>query len=121
MVNNARQLTYLKAMGIDVWQQKMRHDNDSQTMIADLQSINLAQLAEQPLFKDILRSLSITFDQVKQTGDKQLDLELFNWQFAHSESVIYQGNTLTTPNIEQLKLSPALKKQLWQLIANIFH
>lgn len=114
MITNAKQLKYLNAMGIGIWQQKQANEENQpeQTYLA----VDLAQLCKQQFFIDLLQSLNITLDQVTLNNPHCLNLGLFNWQFTQSESSQYQNNTLVTPAIEQLKHAPKLKRQLWQIL-----
>ena len=77
MITSAKQFHYLNAMGIDVWQHRSANptqnaDNKASGLVIDLQ-----QLAKHQLFKDILQSLSLSFDQVSQLTPQCLDYRAY--------------------------------------------
>lgn len=116
MITNAKQLTYLNAMGIDVWQQKDQCLTNEPS--PNYLSIDFAQLCQQPFFTDLLKSLTITLDEVTLNNNNCINLGLFNWQFSDTKQSQYQNNTLITPSMEVLTQQPKLKRELWQLLSN---
>ena len=80
--------------------------------------IDLAALAKQQLFTDILLSAGLSIGEVNHQGD-HLDLGLFNWYFladSSKDEIQWLEQQLFTPSIANISKSPALKKQLWQLL-----
>ena len=124
MTITTRQLHHLKEMGITLWQRKNLVNSpvistkniDKSTQIKNITcEISADEVSNKQIFQDILRALSI------QTADiswqkSHVDLGLFNWQFIDDTSVNYEKSTLTTPTIETISQSDAIKKQLWQTI-----
>ncbi|GHE87700.1 DNA polymerase III subunit psi [Thalassotalea profundi] len=115
MITNAKQFSYLNAMGIDIWQQK--HTDVEKDAGQSHLVIDLDKLCKQQLFIDLIQSLNITLDQITLKSEHCLNLGLINWQFSENNQTNYENNTLTTPAIEQLVEQPKLKRQLWQLLS----
>jgi len=119
------QFEQLTEMGISLWQ---RRTSDTANETAALEStsyidINLKDLAKQQLFNDILLSTGLSIGEIHQQDD-HLDFGLFNWYFtANTEQssepkneIQWLEHHLITPSIDDISKSPALKKQLWQLL-----
>jgi hypothetical protein len=122
-----RQFQHLSAMGIDLWQQKAPACADSST--TDYAQISLAELSNNRLFQDLLASIQLSPSELSCNG-QQLNLGLFNWQFSptaaqqqtQNEPIMHfdqQHSTLTTPLLERIAQSSALKKQLWRHLHHI--
>lgn len=118
---NQHQFEQLTEMGISLWQHR---DRDSQNKSVSTHSnsyldIDLKNLAKQPLFNDILLATGLSIGEINQQGD-HLDLGLFNWYFTDKSSPVeiqWLEQQLITPAIAEISKSPALKKQLWQLLS----
>ena len=112
-------------MGISLWQhkstalthnaskisnEKQAHDYIKQT------NEDLAVIAKQVIFSDILLSFGLSIGEV-YAKDDHLDLGLFNWYFSKSEPkenpIHCANNNLVSPSIEEIAQSSKLKKQLW--------
>lgn len=108
-------------MGISLWQQRA---SESQQDTAPIQpenslDIDLADLAKQQLFNDILLATGSSIGEISQQGD-HLNLGLFNWYFikaSPASEIQWFEQQLITPSITDIAKSPALKKQLWQLLS----
>jgi len=129
MAVNQRQFDQLTEMGISLWQHKNTISDHNLSInngvIQEDSYIEqtdkyLSNLAKQKIFIDILLSLGLSIGEVSYKKD-HLDLGLFNWFFSstkHDESSINcTDNNLISPSIEFISQSPALKKQLWKIIA----
>lgn len=111
-------------MGITLWQRK-NLENTTITSIENINSeepiknitgeISADEVTNQQLFQDILRALSIQKSDLSWQKT-HIDLGLFNWQFLDSTTINYEKSTLTTPSIQKISQSKAIKKQLWQTI-----
>jgi len=116
---NQRQFNQLNEMGISLWTsraQNGQNDLDKQSYI----SIDLAELSEHQLFKDILQSAGVTIGEVIKQN-QHLNLGLFDWYFIDSSeakdyTISYKNNKLITPSISLIASSPKFKKQLWNEI-----
>lgn len=73
------------------------------------------ELKNTALFSDILLSLGTTRDNALTHKD-HITIANLTWQFSAIPTVSYQDGKLVTPSLEALSNSPALKRQLWQLI-----
>jgi len=120
---NQRQFEQLTEMGITLWQHRTC-DNDNanekvQTPHPHYIDIDLNALANQPLFNDILLSTGLSIGEISQQ-DNHLNLGLFNWYFtalSSQNNMQWLDQQLITPTIDEISKSPALKKQLWQLLS----
>lgn len=117
---NQRQFEQLTEMGISLWQRRSRDTSNSTTIVKpdNYIDIDLPVLAKQQLFTDILLSAGLSIGEVNHKGD-HLDLGLFNWYFLANSSkdeIQWLEQQLFTPSITNISKSPALKKQLWQLL-----
>ncbi|MCJ8320389.1 MAG: DNA polymerase III subunit psi [Colwellia sp.] len=72
-------------------------------------------LAENCLFNDIILTLGLSKAEVN-IEPYAVNLGLISWQFSSVNVLGFSNSQLTTPAIEQLEKSPALKRQLWQLL-----
>ena len=136
---NQHQFEQLTEMGISLWQQRTydglnkTNQEKTQSSIKHYLNISLKVLAEQQLFTDILLSTGLSIGEVHQKDD-HLDLGLFNWYFVAStkhsdtnnslevkhevkQTIQWFEHQLVTPSITEISKSPALKKQLWQLLS----
>jgi DNA polymerase III psi subunit len=129
MTVNQRQFDQLTEMGISLWQHKSAtFDHDSsikdspkhENSFIEQTDKYLTNLATQTIFIDILQSLGLSIGEVSHKKD-HLDLGLFNWYFSSKKqeepSIHCTDNNLISPSVELISQSPALKKQLWQIIA----
>ncbi|PCI57605.1 MAG: hypothetical protein COB45_03150 [Gammaproteobacteria bacterium] len=125
---NQRQYQQLTEMGISLWQHKQVIFNDVSSAQRNTeddirylkQNIeNLAELTKQTFFTDILLTLELSIGEVTAQKD-HLDLGLFNWFFYADQNEVSPiqcvDNKLISPSVELIRKSPALKKQLWQVI-----
>ena len=127
MTVTTRQLNHLKEMGITLWQRKNLENStitstenitateniDSEEPIKNITGeISADEVTNQQLFQDILRALSIQKSDLSWQKT-HIDLGLFNWQFLDSTTINYEKSTLTTPSIQKISQSKAIKKQLW--------
>ena len=130
---NQRQYQQLTEMGISLWQHKpIAFQDASSTQLLSNQpdsahEINylkqdvesLAVLTKQTFFTDLLLTLELSIGEITAHKD-HLNLGLFNWFFyadqKKASSIDCADNKLTSPSIEMIRKSPALKKQLWQTI-----
>jgi len=123
-----RQFEQLSAMGIPLWQLSNRTEQStakqSETSVTQRANINLAELSEQVLFKDILHSIKLSITDISCVQD-QLDFGLFNWQFqptsAAQPSIKFDTHMrlLTTPELAIVAHSSSLKQQLWQQLSQL--
>jgi DNA polymerase III psi subunit len=126
---NQRQYQQLTEMGISLWQHKTTayedtraSKNNSEHKISYLahNDESLTALTQQTFFTDFLLTLNLSIGEISAQED-HLDLGLFNWFFHTSKnkilSINYANSKLTSPSIEIISKSPALKRQLWQIIS----
>ncbi len=136
MAVSEKQFTLLNEMGIQLWQRRSLTRSTSDinaspseqiTLTSDNTSanneitLNFQQIRQSPLFLDIIKSLSVSIDDVTCL-DNILNLELINWQFNDSDnlSTIQLNNKLLiTPTLDLIAQSSKLKRQLWQQIQTI--
>ncbi len=78
-------------------------------------ALDLKTLLKQPLFNDIIRCLGVSSADLSMSQN-QLDLGIINWKFTGADRIEFSHNCLTTPTLDTLTNSPALKKALWQSI-----
>lgn len=122
MAVSNRQFALLSEMGINLWQQRdtistPTSDVKQGDAVSEQQThpIDFSDLCSEPLFQDIVRSLGASIAQASLV-DNKVSLGLLKWQFSPEQQVEFNQTVLTTPDIEQLKHSPWLKSQLWQVI-----
>ena len=116
---NQHQFEQLTEMGISLWQHRDSQNKTLETHSQSYLDINLKNLAKQQLFNDILLATGLSIGEINQQGD-HLDLGLFNWYFTDKSSPVeiqWLEQQLITPAIAEISKSPALKKQLWQLLS----
>ena len=118
---NQHQFEQLTEMGISLWQHRTcETPNDTvQTQPKRYLDIDLKDLANQQLFNDILLATGLSIGEINHQSD-HLDLGLFNWYFTSISSqseIQWLEQQLITPTIAEISQSPALKKQLWQLLS----
>ncbi len=118
------QFEQLTEMGISLWQSRTcdNHSDTTKAETINYLDVDLAMLAKQQLFTDILLAAGLTIGEVRHQGD-HLDLGLFNWYFTaeqpqsqSSSQLQWKEQQLFTPSIDNISKSPALKKQLWHLL-----
>lgn len=139
---NQDQFDKLSEMGISLWQSRIEDSiSDTEPVIEKKYlNIDLTELLTQQLFADILLSAGLSVGEVNLQDD-HLDLGLFNWFFtdninandlntddknAANQSAVntteplirWSEQQLFTPSITEIAKSPALKKQLWQLLGS---
>jgi len=117
---NQHQFEQLTEMGISLWQH--RSDETPNNKIAlqpkSYLNINLDDLTSQQLFNDIILAAGLSIGEISHHSD-HLNLGLFNWYFTEKSSrdeIQWFEQQLITPSIAEISKSPALKKQLWQLL-----
>jgi len=129
MTISKRQFDLLNVMNIPLWVTKQSNNtseeradvveetpiDNSQISIKNSNKINVSLLTESLLFKDILMTLGLSISEVNFENNV-VNLGLINWQFSSDNIQSFVNNLLSTPPIEQLEKSPALKRQLWQLL-----
>eukprot|EP00487_Bulimina_marginata_P012441 TRINITY_DN8706_c0_g1_i1.p1 TRINITY_DN8706_c0_g1~~TRINITY_DN8706_c0_g1_i1.p1 ORF type:complete len:127 (+),score=24.58 TRINITY_DN8706_c0_g1_i1:66-446(+) len=119
---NQQQYEQLTEMGISLWQLR-NHANQSETASDNSKvylDINLSELAQKQLFRDILLATKLSIGEISHQGD-HLDFGLFNWYFTDDTStneIRWHEQQLCTPSITSIAKSPMLKKQLWQVLSN---
>ncbi|KGJ89529.1 DNA polymerase III subunit psi [Colwellia psychrerythraea] len=118
---NQHQFEQLTEMGISLWQQRTTGSQSDITLTQPEDSlvIDLQELTKKQLFNDILLASGLSIGEISHQGD-HLNLGLFNWYFTKPSSVNeiqWQEQQLITPSISKISTSPALKKQLWQLLS----
>jgi hypothetical protein len=113
------QFEKLNEMGISLWQSRTCDNNDTtKANTENYLTIDLAALASQQVFSDILFAVGLTLGEVSQQ-DNHLDLGLFNWYFTEdqtAEKIQWHNQHLYTPSLTSISKSPALKKQLWHIL-----
>lgn len=127
---NQRQFEQLTEMGISLWQRRSlafeQHSSNKtntkqEAIYLEYDNNDLADLATQVIFTDILLSIGLSIGEVN-LKQNHLDLGLFNWYFSlksdEQASIHCLDNNLVSPCIKSISQSPALKKQLWQTISN---
>lgn len=127
---NQRQYEQLTEVGICLWQHKavaFVHNSSNEYSATQTKSTSklppeyLTTLAKQTIFTDMLQILALSIGEITLKSD-HLDFGLFNWYFNSSEQIAPAihciDNNLVSPSIELISQSPALKKQLWQIIIN---
>jgi len=117
---NQHQFEQLSEMGISLWQHRTcdTPKGKVQAQPKHYIDIDLKYLASQQLFNDILLAIGLSIGEINHQSD-HLDLGLFNWYFTATSShngIKWVEQQLFTPPITELSKSPALKKQLWQLL-----
>ena len=117
---NQHQFEQLTEMGISLWQHRTGDTpNDNvHTQSKRYLDIDLSYLASQQLFNDILLATGLSIGEINHQSD-HVDLGLFNWYFTAIPSqneIQWVDQQLITPSITEISKSPALKKQLWQLL-----
>ncbi|PKI14206.1 DNA polymerase III subunit psi [Colwellia sp. 12G3] len=117
---NQHQFEQLTEMGISLWQHRTYEaPNDAvQTQSNNYLDIDLKELANRQLFNDILLATGLSIGEISHQDD-HLNLGLFNWYFTSVSSqnqIQWLEQQLITPTIAEISKSPALKKQLWQLL-----
>ncbi len=117
---NQEQFEQLTEMGISLWQHRTSEsaDNVVQAQSNSYLDIDLKALANQQLFNDILLATGLSIGEINHQDD-HLNLGLFNWYFTSKSSqseIQWIEQQLITPTIAEISKSPALKKQLWQLL-----
>lgn len=117
---NQHQFEQLTEMGISLWQHRTCDvpNNKVHTQPKRYLDIDLNDLSSQQLFNDILLSTGLSIGEINHQGD-HLNLGLFNWYFTSQSSpseIQWLEQQLITPTIDEISKSPALKKQLWQLL-----
>jgi len=130
MTISKRQFDLLNVMNIPLWVSTQSNkasvekevDVVEESKIAGTQhsidhSIELIDplLANNHLFSNILLTLGLSTAEISIEANS-VNLGLINWQFSSTNTISFENNLLTTPTIEQLEKSPALKRQLWQLL-----
>ncbi|WP_019029456.1 DNA polymerase III subunit psi [Colwellia piezophila] len=118
---NQHQFEQLTEMGISLWQQRTSDSQSNTSPIEPDNSLNidLTVLAKQQLFNDILLAIGLSIGEINHQDD-HLNLGLFNWYFTKTSSqdqIQWLEQQLITPAISKISQSPALKKQLWQLLS----
>lgn len=134
---NHDQFDKLSEMGISLWQRRIEQtvSNTEPSIPQDFLNIDLDSLLTQQLFTDIIQSTGLSIGEVGLQGD-HLDLGLFNWFFiadinsddlnsdkqssdgTNEPLIRWSEQQLFTPAISEIAKSPALKKQLWQLLGS---
>ena len=125
---NQSQFEKLTEMGISLWQSRTDVEGLENLPIntPDYIHIDLAELTKQTLFRDILLAIGLSIGEVSNQ-EKYLDLGLFNWYFFSNEplnkaqsqplnTIQWLDQQLITPTLAEIAMSPALKKQLWQVL-----
>lgn len=125
---NQRQYQHLTEMGISLWQHNPiaykdtpsnQNNIEHKTSYLKQDVDSLAALTQQTFFTDLLLTFELSLGEITAQKD-HLDLGLFNWFFYNDEnkttSIHCSNNKLMSPSIELIRKSPALKKQLWQII-----
>jgi DNA polymerase III psi subunit len=117
---NQHQFEQLTEMGISLWQHRTSQSVNAtpQTQPNNYLDIDLNELAKQQLFNDILLATGLSIGEISHQDD-HLNLGLFNWYFTSVSSkneIQWLEQQLITPTIAEISKSPALKKQLWQLL-----
>ena len=117
---NQHQFEQLTEMGISLWQQRT-NETPSDGVVLQPNSylkINLDDLTNQQLFNDIVLATGLSIGEISHQSN-HLNLGLFNWYFTEKSSnneIQWLEQQLITPSIAEIANSPALKKQLWQLL-----
>ena len=115
---NQDQFEQLTEMGISLWQRRTS-TKEADTQAVNYLEIDLSDLAKQQLFNDILLATKLSIGEINHQGD-HLDLGLFNWYFSPIQAqgeIQWLEQQLFTPSITEISKSPALKKQLWQILS----
>jgi hypothetical protein len=117
---NQHQFEQLTEMGISLWQHRTSEtpSDNREDQPKSYLNIDLKDLANQQLFTDIVLAAGLSIGEINHQSD-HLNLGLFNWYFTESSSVNeiqWLEQQLITPSITEISKSPALKKQLWQLL-----
>ena len=119
---NQQQYEQLTEMGINLWQLRS-HANQNETASDNSKvylDINLSELAQKQIFRDILLATKLSIGEITHQGD-HLDFGLFNWYFTDDTStneIHWHEQQLYTPSITSIAKSAMLKKQLWQVLSN---
>jgi len=117
---NQHQFEQLTEMGISLWQHRTSGtpSDKIETQPKGYLNIDLKDLASQQLFNDIVLAAGLSIGEINHQSD-HLNLGLFNWYFTEKSSnneIQWLEQKLFTPSITEISKSPALKKQLWQLL-----
>jgi hypothetical protein len=117
---NQHQFEQLTEMGISLWQHRTdKAPNDKVALQPDSYlNVDLNHLVKLSLFNDIVLAAGLSIGEISQQSD-HLNLGLFNWYFTKKSpknEIQWFEQQLITPPINEISKSPALKKQLWQLL-----
>jgi len=117
---NQHQFEQLTEMGISLWQHRTDETPSDKVALQPKSylNINLNDLTSQQLFNDILLATGLSIGEINHQSD-HLNLGMFNWYFTEKSSqneIQWLEQQLITPSITEISKSPALKKQLWQLL-----
>jgi len=118
MTVTKRQFNHLNAMGIDLWCHRTTGEEGDVEQSLESNSflpIDYQALSSLKVFNDIIASLGLSLGEISYKN-KCLNLGLIDWRFGHDLNISLKENTLITPDIEILKTSAQLKRQLWQII-----
>jgi hypothetical protein len=143
MTISQRQFYLLTEMGISLWQRKVlnatrvdiepnnhsksensenspkeTHNINAKLPPKKACAINLIELQQQPLFIDIIKSLSLSQEQISQTV-QGLQLASFSWEFCQQNKITTNKQKLTTPPLQDIAQSSQLKRQLWQALQEL--
>ena len=118
---STRQFEILSEMDISLWKYKNKQTNShvtENTVHKSLEQIDISldELAKHQFFKDVLNIFNVSIGEV-HSHQSTISLGLFNWCFNNNANVTLEHNTLTTPSIEQILITPKLKQQIWQLLS----
>jgi hypothetical protein len=118
---NQHQFEQLTEMGISLWQHRTDETPSDKVALQPKSYLNikLNDLTSQQLFNDIILAAGLSIGEINYQSD-HLNLGLFNWYFTEKSSqneIQWLEQQLITPSIAEISKSPALKKQLWQLLS----
>lgn len=119
MTVTQKQYSQLAEMGINVW--KSRAEPKNSDVINELSEnscvieITAESLVSQRIFLDVLRSVNCEIGDINVTHNT-IDLGLINWQFSSVQSISFEHNVLTTPELSQISASLELKRSLWNTL-----
>lgn len=110
---SSRQFNLLNEMGITLWQR--RESLGVNDAAVQTENIDFAMLSKNPLFINIIQSIGLSIGEVSCV-DHKVNLGFINWQFSQQNIISLVDNILTSPNMEIIRSSAQLKRELWQVI-----
>ena len=122
----------LQQLGITQWSLRRPGALQGEIAISLPGHIRLVMVAEEPpsltepLIRDILRTLSLTPQQVMQLTPERVamlpqDARCNSWRLGTEEPLLLEGAQVESPAFNELRENPAARAALWQQICAYEH